>query len=111
MLELIALLDSASADWRCWLWSRRVPVFKWFYLRVFSFRLLFKLLWIPVGLVGGAFSLVAGAAILPVLLIVGVAVVVIGAIAAVLALLVPAIPFILLGLAVWAVMRTRPATA
>jgi hypothetical protein len=80
-----------------------------FFLVFLPFRLLFKLLWIPVGLVGGAFSLVAGAAILPILLTVGVAVAVIGAVAALLALLVPAIPFILLGLMIWALMRKRPA--
>ena len=75
------------------------------------FRLLFKLLWIPFGLIGGAFSLLAGVAILPILLMVGVAVAVIGAIAALLALVVPAIPFILLGLMVWALMRKRPVVA
>lgn len=75
------------------------------------FRLLFKLLWIPVGLVAGAFSLVAGAAILPILLTVGLAVAAIGAIAALLALLVPAIPFVLLGLAIWAMTRKLPAAA
>ena len=75
------------------------------------FRLLFKLLWIPIGLVGGFFSLAAGAAIIPIMLTVGVAVAIIGAIAALLALLVPAIPFLLLGLMVWAFLRRRPAAA
>ena len=56
----------------------------------------------------GAFSLAAGAAILPILLIVGVVVAVLGAIAALVALLVPAIPFILLGLMIWALMRKKP---
>lgn len=55
----------------------------------------------------GAFTLAAGAALLPILLAVGLIVAVLGAIAAVLALVVPAIPFILLGLAIWAFMR-RP---
>ena len=87
-------------------------IFKIVLFAVFlPFRLLFKLMWIPAGLIGGAFSLVAGAAILPVLLTIGVAVAVIAVIAAVLALLVPAIPFVLLGLMVWALMRKRPATA
>ena len=87
-------------------------VFKIVVFAVFlPFRLLFKLLWIPIGLVGGTFSLVAGAAILPVLFMVGIAVAVIAAIGAVLAVLVPAIPFVLLGLMVWAIMRKRPATA
>jgi hypothetical protein len=75
------------------------------------FRLLFKLLWLPLGLVGGALSLVAGAALVPILLTVGVVIAAFAAIAALLALLVPAIPFILLGLTVWAVVRKRPATA
>lgn len=60
---------------------------------------------VPIGLVGGALSLAAGAALLPILLTVGLAVAVIGAVAALLALLVPAIPFVLLGLAIWAMMR------
>lgn len=87
-------------------------VFKIVLFAVFlPFRLLFKLLWLPFGVIGGAFSLAAGAAILPILLIVGVVVTILGAIAAIVALLVPAIPFILLGLTIWAVMRKRPATA
>lgn len=72
------------------------------------FRILFKLMWIPIGLIGGLFSLAAGAALIPILLTVGLAVAVVAAIAAVLALLVPAIPFVLLGLVVWALTR-RPA--
>jgi hypothetical protein len=84
-------------------------VFKIVLFAVFlPFRLLFKLLWIPVGLVGGAFSLVAGAAMVPVLLMVGLVIAAIAAIAAVLALLVPALPFVLLGLMIWALTRTRP---
>ena len=87
-------------------------VFKIVLFAVFlPFRLLFKLMWVPFGLIGGAFSLLAGVAILPILLIIGVAVAVIGAIAALLALVVPMIPFILLGLMIWAFMRKRPATA
>ena len=72
------------------------------------FRLLFKLLWIPVGLVMGALSLSASAAILPILLVVGGAVAVISILAAILSLLVPAIPFLLLGLVIWAFMKKRP---
>jgi len=59
----------------------------------------------------GAFSLAAGAAIVPILLVVGVVVAVLGAIAAILALVVPAIPFVLLGLMIWAIVRKRPAAA
>ncbi len=72
------------------------------------FRLLFKLMWVPVGLVMGALSLAAGATLLPILLVVGLVVGVLGALAALIALLVPAIPFILLGLMIWAIVRKRP---
>ena len=74
-------------------------------------RILFKVLMIPVALTFGAIGLAAGAAAIPILLVVIATVVVVGAIAALVALLVPAIPFILLGLAIWAVVRKRPATA
>ena len=72
------------------------------------FRLLFKLLWIPFGLVTGAVGLAAGAALLPILLVVGGVVAVIGLFAAIIAVLIPAIPFLLLGLVVWAFMRRQP---
>ena len=75
------------------------------------FRLLFKLLWIPFGLATGAVGLAAGAVIVPLMLTIGLAVAVFGAIAALLALVIPAIPFLLLGLVVWALMRKSPATA
>jgi len=77
----------------------------------FPFRILLKVLMIPVALAFGAIGLAAGAAAIPILLVVVTAVVVFGAIAALLALLVPAIPFVLLGLAIWALVRKRPATA
>jgi hypothetical protein len=66
------------------------------------------LLWVPIGLTMGAFSLAAGAAIVPILLVVGAVVAVLGVIAAILALIVPAIPFVLLGLMIWAIVRKRP---
>jgi len=74
-------------------------------------RILFKVLMIPVALTFGAIGLAVGAAAIPILLVVVAAVVVFGAIAALLALLVPAIPFLLLGLMIWAIVRRRPATA
>ena len=74
-------------------------------------RILLKVLMIPVALTFGAIGLAAGAAAIPILLVVITAVVVVGAIAALLALLLPAIPFILLGLAIWAVMRRREAVS
>ena len=78
---------------------------------ILPFRILFKLLMIPVWLTLGALGLAAGAAALPILLVVGAGVVVVGVLAALVALLIPAIPFVLLGLAIWAVMRRRPAVA
>jgi len=74
-------------------------------------RILFKVLMIPVALTFGAIGLAAGAAAIPILLVVVTAAVVVSALAALLALLVPAIPFILLGLMVWAVMRRREAVS
>ena len=73
------------------------------------FKVFFKVLMIPVWMTLGAVGLAASAAALPILLIVGAGVVVMGLMAAIFALLLPAIPFILLGLMVWAFMRRRPA--
>lgn len=77
----------------------------------FPIRILLKVLMIPVALTFSAIGLAAGAAAIPILLVVVAAVVVVGAIATLLALLVPAIPFVLLGLAIWALVRKRPAVA
>ena len=55
----------------------------------------------------GAVGLAAGAAVLPIVLLVGVTVVVLGVIATLLALLVPAIPFILLGFVIWAIVKAN----
>jgi hypothetical protein len=65
-------------------------------------------LWIPFGLVTGALGLAAGAALLPILLVVGGVVALVGLFAAIIAVLIPAIPFLLLGLVVWAFMRRQP---
>ena len=56
----------------------------------------------------GGFSLVAGAVVVPIMLVVGIVVAVVGAIAALLALVIPAIPFVLLGLLIWAFLRRSP---
>ncbi|MBY0496587.1 MAG: hypothetical protein K2Y23_20470 [Cyanobacteria bacterium] len=80
-----------------------------FWAVLLPFRLLTKLIWVPIGLAAGGVGLAAGAAIIPIALVIGLVVAVLAAIAAVLALLIPAIPFLLLGLAVWAVLRRRPA--
>ena len=82
-----------------------------FWAVLLPFRMLFKLLWLPIGLVAGGVSLAAGVAIVPIVLAIGAVVAVVGAIAAVVALVIPAIPFLLLGLAVWAVVRKRPVAA
>ena len=75
------------------------------------FRLLWKLITIPIWLTLGALGLVAGAVALPVVLFGVVAVAVVGVLAAVLAILLPAVPFVLLGLLVWALFRRSPAVA
>ena len=75
------------------------------------FRLLLKLIMVPVWLTFGAVGLALGAAALPVILIVLTAVAVIGVVTTILALLLPAIPFVLLGLMLWAIFRKTPAVA
>lgn len=75
------------------------------------FRWLLKLLMIPVWLTVGAVGLALGAAALPLILIVLAVVAVIGVVTTVLALLLPAIPFVLLGLMLWAIFRKAPAVA
>jgi hypothetical protein len=79
-----------------------------FWAVFFPIRLLFKLLWIPVGLAFGALGMLIG---LPIILVVGGGVLVFGLIAAVLALLLPLAPLVLFGLLLWAIFRSRPATA
>ncbi|MCC7031929.1 MAG: hypothetical protein IT179_03740 [Acidobacteria bacterium] len=76
------------------------------------FRLLLKALMIPVWLTLGALGVAAGAVLLPVVLIALASVAVIGIVGTLLALLLPAVPFILLGLMVWAIFfRKAPAVA
>jgi hypothetical protein len=75
------------------------------------FRLLLKALMIPVWLTLGTLGLAAGALSLPVLAVVVGGVMFVGIVAAVLALMLPAIPFILLGLLLWAIFRRSPAVA
>jgi hypothetical protein len=79
-------------------------------LLLFPLRLLMKLAWLPFGLAFGAVGMTLGVAALPILLLVFGAVLVFGLIAAVLSAVIPLIPFILLGLLVWAIFRQRPAT-
>jgi hypothetical protein len=75
------------------------------------FRLLFKILMIPVWMTMGAVGMMAGVAFIPIVLIVLAGIAVIGMVAALLALLLPAIPFVLFGLMIWALMRRRPVAA
>ena len=75
------------------------------------FRLLLKLIMVPVWLTLGAVGLALGAAALPIILLVLTAVAVIGVVSTILALLLPAIPFVLLGLMLWAIFRKSPAVA
>lgn len=82
-----------------------------FWIVLLPFRLLLKLVMIPVWLTIGAVGLALGFLALPLLLAVVAIVAVLGVIAAVLAFLLPLIPFVLLGLLIWAIFRRTPAVA
>ena len=83
-----------------------------FWVVLLPFRLLLKALMIPVWLTLGALGMAAGAVLLPVVLIALAAVAVVGVVATLLALLLPALPFILLGLMIWAIFfRKAPVVA
>jgi len=112
MIELIALAGLLVAGVACAMVIGFVFfVFKVLLWTVFlPFRLLFKLLWIPVGLVTGAVGLAASAAVLPILLMVGGMIALIALVASIVAVLIPAIPFVLLGLVIWAFVRRQPVT-
>ena len=91
--------------------------FVFFLLRIvlwtvfFPLRLLFKLIWLPIGLTVGAVGMALCFAALPLLLLVLGGVLVFGLIAAIIGLMIPAIPFVLLGLLLWAIFKRSPATA
>jgi hypothetical protein len=78
---------------------------------LFPFRLLFKILMIPIWMTLGAIGMLAGVALIPIVLMVVLGIAILGVIAAVLALLLPALPFVLFGLLIWALMRRRPVAA
>lgn len=80
-------------------------------LVILPFKILFKILMIPVWLVLGGLGLVAGVVAAPLLAVAVGGVVVLGLLAALAALLLPAIPFVLLGLLLWAIFSRRPAVA
>jgi hypothetical protein len=75
------------------------------------FRILLKLLWLPIWLGLGAIGLLFGTLAIPVVLLVVGGVIVFGLFAAIVGLMLPAIPFILLGLLIWSIARRRPAVA
>ena len=77
----------------------------------FPFRLLRKLVLFPLWLGLGGIGLAVGTIAVPLLLVGILAAAVVGVIAAVLAFVLPAIPFLLLGLLLWAVFRRSPAVA
>ncbi|MGE3275283.1 MAG: hypothetical protein AB7O67_09240 [Vicinamibacterales bacterium] len=74
-------------------------------------RILFKLLWIPIGLALGAVGLAAGAVALPVVLLVLGGIAVVGLVIALLGLVLPLVPFLLLGLFIWTMVKKRPVAA
>jgi len=78
---------------------------------LFPLRLLMKLAWLPFGLAFGAVGMTLGVVALPVVFLVLGGVLVFGLIAAMISAIIPLIPFVLLGLLIWAVFfRDRPAT-
>lgn len=82
-----------------------------FWVVFFPIRLLFKLIWVPIGLTFGAFGMLMGLMALPLVLLFAGGVVVFALIAAAIALLLPIAPLALFGLLLWAMFRSRPATA
>lgn len=80
-----------------------------FWVVLFPFKLLFKLLWLPVGFALSAGGFVLGSIALPVVLVVGGGAAVIALIAVVASVLLPLLPVVLLGLALWAIFRPRTA--
>jgi hypothetical protein len=75
------------------------------------FRILGWLLWIPISLTLGALGLVAGVVLAPIVVALVAGFIVISLIGAVLSLMLPLVPFVLLGLLLWAIFRHRPAVA
>ena len=103
-LALAAIMGVVAFALKLVLWTVFLPI------RIL-FKVVFKVLMIPIWLALGAVGFAASAAALPILLVVVAGVAVVGVIGALLALLLPAIPFVLLGLMIWAIMRKRPAVA
>jgi hypothetical protein len=82
-----------------------------FWVVLLPFRLALKALMIPVWFTLGAVGLAVGAVAVPAVLAIVAVVAVLGLLAAALAFVLPAIPFVLLGLLLWAIFRRSPAVA
>lgn len=79
-----------------------------FWVIFLPIRLLLKLLWLPLGLAFGAVGMTLGLVALPILFIIGGAFVLFALLAALVSVLIPAIPFVLLGLLIWALVQKTP---
>jgi hypothetical protein len=82
-----------------------------FWVVFLPIRLLLKLLWLPLSFAFGAVGMTLGLAVLPILLLVSGALVVFAVVATLVSLLIPAIPFVLLGLLIWALVKKTPVPA
>lgn len=89
-------------------WVVFLPVRLVFWTLFLPFRLLFKLLWLPVGLAFGGVGMTLGLAAMPILLIGGGIFLALAAVVMIVGLLIPAIPFVLFGLLIWALLRKNP---
>jgi hypothetical protein len=79
-----------------------------FWVVFLPIRILLKLLWLPLGLAFGAVGMTVGLAALPILFVIVAALVVFALVATLVSLLIPAIPFVLLGLLIWALVKKTP---
>jgi hypothetical protein len=111
-LAVAAVIGFVFMLLRAVLWLLFLPIRLLFLpikLLLFPVRLLMSLLWIPIGLAFGALGLAAGAVLVPMVLVGVAGFVIVSLIAAVLSVMLPMVPFLLLGLLVWAIFRHRPA--
>jgi hypothetical protein len=81
-----------------------------FWVVLLPFRLFFKAAGFALGALFGGLGLLAGVVVVPLLLLVVAGAVVAAIVSALVALLIPAVPFVLLGLLVWSLVR-KPAPA
>ena len=71
-------------------------------------RILFNLLWLPVGFALGTLGMTLGLVVVPLLLVVVPALLIFALISAIVSALIPITPFVLLGLLIWAMLRKTP---